>query len=798
MAQPASLTFLLANERAEEIKLATISMRGFYPGCRVEAVYSVDEALDYAAKQDWDVILVDEHLSGRSGFDIVPELRRRASTASIIVQAETYDTPVILHALQIGADHCICKKSPAFLTDLPLAMKQMLDKRDLRLGLGVALERYCRLIESLDGTVYELDAHGRFVSVSPSVSALLGCQPDEMIGAHYTTIIHPDGWQHARYRFNERRTAARATRNFAVKLVMKQWPQEEAALVDAELTATGLYAHHAFMGTIGLLRSTRGHPQATTALQASSLSPQYLERLLKIEQSLPPLAAELAQPLHEILRATEALLKQGQPLQTADLQKIARQAVRAAESAKLLSALIQPIETGTSASVQAGSGPKIAEQLPRASSPYPASGTSEPGAPSISDKPKAPPIERRKSPRVDLLAEASLKTDQAACQGVALNISLGGLYMILNEQIAASENQFIHVGLVSGPAILEIRGMIREIRHATGREESAALAHQTGLAIEFQVFDSPEEMILASLIDELRERSISITVTASLSPEGSRDLRFHAESVAASDDWSPTKQAMGGLGVNQESACLSSPSDYWRLLTHIQHLVGNLENDERILDAGCGNGAFAAFLLIQQAYQMRINSGMNNPRTHYVGIDFPDIPAHSKPVLDIMAAELRGYILATGMSPHLLNTSFCSADLNRTLPFRNNQFDRIVCNMVIGYLRDPLGFLHELMRVLAPNGMLVLTSLNPQAEVPIRFSDPLHHAWELGEAGTTEWLWGSLVHLDKIEREGLLRSPEKQELMALVTSCGAIQPFIYSICADHAYIVVAGKRERTT
>ncbi|MGH7372519.1 MAG: hypothetical protein ACREJK_11830, partial [Candidatus Methylomirabilales bacterium] len=54
------LTLLLANEQPEEIKLITVTMRRYYPGCRVEAVYSGEEALEWAVKQDWHVILVDD------------------------------------------------------------------------------------------------------------------------------------------------------------------------------------------------------------------------------------------------------------------------------------------------------------------------------------------------------------------------------------------------------------------------------------------------------------------------------------------------------------------------------------------------------------------------------------------------------------------------------------------------------------------------------------------------------------------------------------------------------------------
>ena len=39
------VTILVVNEQADEVKLVTMSLRGFFPDCRVEVVYSAAEAL---------------------------------------------------------------------------------------------------------------------------------------------------------------------------------------------------------------------------------------------------------------------------------------------------------------------------------------------------------------------------------------------------------------------------------------------------------------------------------------------------------------------------------------------------------------------------------------------------------------------------------------------------------------------------------------------------------------------------------------------------------------------------------
>src|SRR6185295_19012383 len=71
------LSVLIASESAEEIKLITKSLRSTNPGCRVEAVYSADETLDSASRDEWSVILLDEALTRQCGRDMLPELKRR-------------------------------------------------------------------------------------------------------------------------------------------------------------------------------------------------------------------------------------------------------------------------------------------------------------------------------------------------------------------------------------------------------------------------------------------------------------------------------------------------------------------------------------------------------------------------------------------------------------------------------------------------------------------------------------------------------------------------------------------------
>ncbi len=62
MPQSEPATILLVNAIAEEIKQVTLTFRKFLPNCRVEAVYTPEEALQWAQLAPWRIILINEQL----------------------------------------------------------------------------------------------------------------------------------------------------------------------------------------------------------------------------------------------------------------------------------------------------------------------------------------------------------------------------------------------------------------------------------------------------------------------------------------------------------------------------------------------------------------------------------------------------------------------------------------------------------------------------------------------------------------------------------------------------------------
>jgi ubiquinone/menaquinone biosynthesis C-methylase UbiE len=230
-------------------------------------------------------------------------------------------------------------------------------------------------------------------------------------------------------------------------------------------------------------------------------------------------------------------------------------------------------------------------------------------------------------------------------------------------------------------------------------------------------------------------------------------------------------------------------------MDHIYCLMGSSEKGERILDASCGTGDFGSFLLIHEAYQPRNTHKVDAKPPHYVGIhSVSSVLAQARYNLGKLAAEIRGLIAPTGIpQPPLIRASFSLVDLNRPLPFRDNQFDRIVCNLVIGYLQEPLFSLRELMRILSPNGKLVVTSLKPQTELSEIYQGLMMTTERSEGIEEAKRLLSNSGKVTQGESQQIFHFFDRQELAMLLTSSGSVRPRIYSTFANQAYIAVAEK-----
>ena len=229
--------------------------------------------------------------------------------------------------------------------------------------------------------------------------------------------------------------------------------------------------------------------------------------------------------------------------------------------------------------------------------------------------------------------------------------------------------------------------------------------------------------------------------------------------------------------------------DYQSLLDHIVKLMGPISSGSKILDAGCGNGHFGTFLFLQELFKSH-QSGNSQPVTFdYVGTDFVTTALqHARQSLDTIRKH-------DSLSRVHMNSALHCMDLNSPLPFPDGTFDKVISNLVLGYVRDPEFTLKEFVRVLSPKGTLVLTNLKPNSDLSQIYSNFVGQTSQRNEIEEAKELLNNSGKIREAEGDGTFHFHDQQELFDLLhkTSQGQ-RPKVFSTFLNQANIAVLEKR----
>src|SRR5207244_11187331 len=141
----------------------------------------------------------------------------------------------------------------------------------------------------------------------------------------------------------------------------------------------------------------------------------------------------------------------------------------------------------------------------------------------IMDESSSP--ERRRSPRIDLQHNVRLNVKGSDWEGMVLNISLGGVYLVFDGTFSAFENQTIQLHIFNNEvAVLEVHGSVRRIHEGVSLQIGTPEKAPLGLAVAFAPLGDIKSRILTSLFEGLRERSVSVKFMAIVVPAGTGDL----------------------------------------------------------------------------------------------------------------------------------------------------------------------------------------------------------------------------------------------------------------------------------
>jgi PAS domain S-box-containing protein len=253
--------FLIIDDNPDDVELAREALLQVWQDSVIVAAGTAEAGVAKARTSTWALILVDYRLPRKNGLEILRELKDVCPESGLILLTGYGDEATAVQVMLAGADYYL-RKSADFLIELPVVVREVLEKHHLRLMVKQTEDRYHRLIEHVTDIVFELDAMGCFRFVSPAVLPLLGYAPEAMQGVPVSHLFHPDDLPRFAHWFQEDSMKRAVTRGSTVRFLTKG-----GEIREMEVDATVIYDQgHQFSATVGIARDVTDRKQAEHSL----------------------------------------------------------------------------------------------------------------------------------------------------------------------------------------------------------------------------------------------------------------------------------------------------------------------------------------------------------------------------------------------------------------------------------------------------------------------------------------------------------------------------------------------------
>ena len=235
-------------------------------GYRTGLSSSCEDALEKLKQGRYGLLLLDLQISGRDSCNLLERVRQSCLDVETVVLVSDSSVVSIKEALRLGAYDFVRK--PYRPEDLLVSVsrglerqqyKQQLRRTEQALAESERMHRF--IVNNSPDFIYMLDADGVFTFVNDMVEELLGYKRHEILGRHFSGLIHPNNVDAAHRFFSEQRTGERAARSIEMRLQTNQGSTqvENRGEVLVELNAMGVYTQNKagqkeFIGTLGSAR----------------------------------------------------------------------------------------------------------------------------------------------------------------------------------------------------------------------------------------------------------------------------------------------------------------------------------------------------------------------------------------------------------------------------------------------------------------------------------------------------------------------------------------------------------------
>ncbi len=227
-------------------------------------------ALNVLQEQNIDLVLLDLNMPNVNGFQVLKELRKTNQSTDVIILSGEHNFDDAVRAMEFGVRHFLRK--PYLPTELLEAINKTADSRRIdrkrqiqehKLQKAVYQNEF--VVHNSPDVIFMLDTQGCFSFINQRAETLLGYQHEELIGMHFSVLVHPNDLHLAQHAFPERRTGKRATIEVELNVLPKNQHNvshfsEDSSAISVELSSMGIYASDSdksFIGSYGVLRDIR-------------------------------------------------------------------------------------------------------------------------------------------------------------------------------------------------------------------------------------------------------------------------------------------------------------------------------------------------------------------------------------------------------------------------------------------------------------------------------------------------------------------------------------------------------------
>ncbi len=182
------------------------------------------------------------------------------------------------------------------------------------------------------------------------------------------------------------------------------------------------------------------------------------------------------------------------------------------------------------------------------------------------------------------------------------------------------------------------------------------------------------------------------------------------------------------------------------------------------------------------------------PTPSYYGLDFvSDAVVEGYRSFCDLQGEFRKEIGVASRRSGFLDARLVLSDLEEGIPFPDNFFDQVCCNLVISYLEHPEKVLRELCRVLNPYGKIVISSLKPDYDLSEIYRNFVSVADSEDQVEKARKLLCNAGTIRLKGTNGFYQFYAEKELKQLARETGLSRIKVYRSLGNQANLIVARK-----